>query len=557
MKKIGYVWLILGVLCAHAVPVHAFKPSDAPKTLGVGTADDLREQINKALAELPEPEDNETISDYVRRANNAVFGAIDGYKGETKEALDQMDEVTPLVVSAKTTAGATPDGFPERVREGIADFLPALGLSMDAVSTSDDRRTVTLKLPSWKFQFGAVNMTAAATEPAPFKSLVDKIVEPAREDQTKAIQAKIQDYDDLTYALSFGYRIKGKSWAESRHLYGRDANDYKPLVDELATAIWSRVEKQTEALSLQAGDITTNFLVGLRMKRDSVTDEEVKKLGVFDIPFGVIRSWSAAGDLGFKADDLVASLKESARKLAEVDIGLKSEEIDALPSLIDNQPQIVLTLSRREPNELVGTPGTTLSARYEMGFNNLNAVLRKYRDAIKPGDDAKAMDEAKLTAIRDVVQDGQALSENKLILSVTHKWVDDYSLTYPYKQTLELDPETGKPSKEAERTAILNLDKSREFSGNLSYTRFLQSGKGADNQTGVLLPRMTLTVEKIWVQDNPTRQNRTVAKLSYVQPATSGLSVPITITWADHAEFLGQQDKTFGAHLGVSFKMNR
>lgn len=135
--------------------------------------------------------------------------------------------------------------------------------------------------------------------------------------------------------------------------------------------------------------------------------------------------------------------------------------------------------------------------------------------------------------------------------------MDAYSFAHPYKQAVELDPTTGEPATEIDQTATLNLKASRELNANLSYTRFLQRGKGSDNQTGVLLPRMTFTVEKIWVQDNPGRQNRTVAKLSYVQPTVKGLSIPITITWADHAEFLGQQDNTFGAHLGVSFKMSQ
>ena len=68
-----------------------------------------------------------------------------------------------------------------------------------------------------------------------------------------------------------------------------------------------------------------------------------------------------------------------------------------------------------------------------------------------------------------------------------------------------------------------------------------------------------LSVEWIDVQDDPLRQNRLVASLSYTLPikTAGGAGVPLTLVYADRSEFLGDPDHQLSAHVGISFDINR
>jgi hypothetical protein len=71
-----------------------------------------------------------------------------------------------------------------------------------------------------------------------------------------------------------------------------------------------------------------------------------------------------------------------------------------------------------------------------------------------------------------------------------------------------------------------------------------------------VLPRVDLSLEVFEVSGDPMRQDRRVAKLSYDLPLAKGVTLPVTLVYANKAEFLGDPDEQLSAHVGLSFKLD-
>jgi len=173
--------LAIGLLLLPAVAASAENP---PKSLGLeelsGQSPEMQaKRLHELLQDptLPRPGDNENYNHYQQALRNWV-----GEK--TKDAISKK---IPEAVKGKTTAVSTADGFADRVTDTIADFLPLLGLSMDAVSTSEDKKSVTVKLNSSQHDNGVFGLTATATKPELFMPLSDAIKESARDKESTAL----------------------------------------------------------------------------------------------------------------------------------------------------------------------------------------------------------------------------------------------------------------------------------------------------------------------------------------------------------------------------------
>ena len=544
-------WIVIVLLLVVSLPTLGLEP---PPTLN---AKPSTEQLRRDLAErveakftdksLRQPTSTETLDHYRGYLQDVARAVLAEWsQALTRDTKGKIDKETPPAIAAKTTASAPPEGFPERVRESIADFLPLLGISMDAVSTSEDRKSVSLKANPFKFEHGAINLSASAAEPAVFTPLLEQVIEPLRDQEKKNLQAKTKDLDDVTFALAFGYTRRGVTWENSSHLYGRDFRLYQDLIDDFAKSTWDQVQAEIKALSTQQSQFRTKYLAPLQ--------EITKSQQIWETPFSEIRQRIIAKELNYSEGDMLASLRDEAVNVEVLDRALSLPDYDALPSLIDNQPQLVFTLAQRASSQIVGPEATTLTARYEMGSRNLNTVLREYHRLTARG--GLSEDQARLQAYKNVVSGrGDYRSEDKVIFSVSYKRIASYNFEHPYEQTL-IDPVTGNVNPvPIHRTAKLILPQSHEWRGNFTFTRFLLTGSDPDNKTGVELPRLTISVEAVQLRDDPERQSRVIGKISYVQPASKGISIPITLTWASRSEFLKDQNRTFGAHLGITYKL--
>lgn len=511
----------------------------------------------------PPPEPDEKIWEYFLRLTGA-------------RATEPVAEATADRVAAKTTATVPPEGFAGRVNDAISDFLPWLQFAVNSVSTSEDEGSVTVKFNPFELgAFGPVSLAATATEPAVFEPFTQEIVEPAREAEVKALLAGADDFSDVTWAAEYSYARKAVSWNRSRKLFGRSTKIYEPLITELLTAGIEEVLPQQAAVSEAFIPLAEEILEIQR---------RTGRADVRDVTFAEIRALVAPGQRDDKLSEknIVSKLFAATKPWQDLDDAITGLNLAALPALIDNQPQFVLKGSYRDAQKVVGPTAWTATLSYEMGTNNLNAVLREYRarraedvayrTAATPAELREAERRLRLEAFKQVTSAESLASEDRFVFALTYKDADPYSFSHPYTETVT-SPDAAPV--EVERTASLSLPGSTEWCGRATWTRFLRTRKAMGTDIPEALdgaadftasskeqpkeekPRLSFTLERVQVSGDPKLQDRTVGRLTLTLPSAGNMTMPISITYADRPELLGSPDKTFGAHIGISYKLNR
>ena len=166
---------------------------------------------------------------------------------------DYLNQVAPLekaatdaIVSraiseqAVSPAGtATASSFADRVGNTLQNFLPLFQGAVDAVSTSDDKKSVTVRFnPVRAATFGELGLTASATEPEPSEALLKLLPDDIRTGQKEAIQKTLDDFTDLSYAATYNYVRKLEpehlaSPGARRWFFGRNPRLYEEVFASL------------------------------------------------------------------------------------------------------------------------------------------------------------------------------------------------------------------------------------------------------------------------------------------------------------------------------------
>ncbi|MGH9421815.1 MAG: hypothetical protein ACRD3J_17695, partial [Thermoanaerobaculia bacterium] len=57
------------------------------------------------------------------------------------------------------------------------------------------------------------------------------------------------------------------------------------------------------------------------------------------------------------------------------------------------------------------------------------------------------------------------------------------------------------------------------------------------------------------ISNDPSKKDQFVASLTFSQKVSDTLTMPLSIVYANHADYLPQTDKRLGVHFGVSYKV--
>ncbi len=503
------------------------------------------------------PGDAETWNDYKLRLLREVA---------SQKAGEIATERTSVAVEAKPTSATPPEGVAGRVNDTFADFLPFFQFAVDSVSTSDDQTAVTVKFNPLKLNFGAFSGSATVTEPQVFSKLDEGIVESARASQREALLKSVGDYSDVTAAVSFGYRRKGGNWSTTGKLFGREANLYKSLIEDLLKAAFEVVPQSLDDMRNKA-DLALAPLI-FELQKKLPTGQQPG-----DTNFGSIRNLIQAGTLDNDFETrLLPVLRASVEAQAAFNAAIGRLELDALPVLIDNQPQIVLNASRRFSNDVVGPDTMTYSFSYEMGSKNFNAMLSRYRNRLRERSDTAGtltsmeQSQLKLDSLSDVVKEKGFGKEQRFVFSAIYKDVSEYSFRHDYNLVAT-------DGAEVPQMVDLRLPGSREWRAKFLWTRLMPKvvpsstspafGSGALKKTvsGEVAeeqpPRFSFSVEGVWPGGRNAAKDQIIGRLSYLLPVARGVTIPVTVTYANRDELLGEQDHVFSGHLGISYKLGK
>lgn len=509
------------------------------------------------------------------------IGSLTSEKVAEGAAKQTLETATTKAIAQKPTTAAAPPAFADRVNATIADFLPLFQFAVNEVASNADKTSVTAKFnPIPVGIYGNLSLNATATQPQVFKALEEKIVEPAREAQRKTLLGKVDDFSDLTLALSYGLQRRAGTWDNTRKMFGRNYELYRNLasglLEQALQGAFADIDQRTDRISRARSKLFTEFKTVFEEAavRDGLAQpDDPEKLG----PQGArldsicLATVESVNPEAYKqlVDVLRKEALLSADVTAAVQKAITDNKLDALPAMIDNQPQIVLQGSYRASDDVIGPDTAAITASYEMGTRNFNSMLREYHQMKREG----IKEPSYLDAYERGVTDRAYQYEDKVIFSASFRRNQSYNFSYNYKESVS-SPGSTTPV-EIDRTAALNLPRSDDWRASLSWTRLwprrtekpetlLAAGlPQLPAMTGRQDPRSTFTIE--WVDadesiklagtNTPLENDRFVARLSLVVPVQGGMTLPLTIVYSDKPEFLGDQDRVFGAHVGISYKI--
>lgn len=496
-----------------------------------------------AQDEPPLPASSKTIAEY----RDELFAW-----GQSHSATANPDRVrqvaaaeaaeTPEGTAAMPTSTGQGSGFAGRVSDSVEDFLPLFQFALESVSTSEDQKSVTLKLnPIRAGRFGSLQLKATVTEPEPFDSLLDEIPEEQRGAQAEAIRSEIDDFSDITFSAAYNYEPEPDPRATLDTvgtLWGRNYKRYEPFVQRFLNewTDWVVADLTTEQRATELALAEHMEALQRRGVDGGLLRAEDQPQG----PDAPSRSEADQLTLGEAEallddyDDFIEVFQASVGRT--VDDALELESLALLPFLVDNQPQITARAAYRDVDDLVGQESWTGTVVVEIGRHNFNRLVSDYRRMAAAGA-ADPMAEA-FQGMAD--RSDQIRSGEKFSLTLTWVEREDYSRDYTF----------GEP----EETVSLSLDEGSEFCGKLEWIRNAtwQPIRIDDRE---VYPRVILSAERVWVSDD-RRRDRWVASLTYNVPMEGGLSLPLSLVYANHAEFLGEPDRQFSAHLGLNFKFD-
>lgn len=317
------------------------------------------------------------------------------------------------------------------------------------------------------------------------------------------LTSQIDQTDDVI--VDFRLSLQNDKW-------GRDFNYHLALLEDMQAeamdATAKRVDKSADVLEAALGFFDDREI-------------EYKENETFLAMLG-------DRDLAARAvADFEAFAGAEAAYKAAFESALNAAGFDRFKQLIDNQPQLVLTLGVRERDELVGQDETFLGLRYEYGGANLNSFY-DYRSRHCTMELMLPCFQKFTTARKSSIDAG-----SRVAFSVEYKRRDDYDYS--------------------DHGLAVALEGQTSLVSQLTYGRYLNIGAANDIVQG--RTKLDLTASYEDVSDDPMRQDRAVATLALSQGTTAGLTLSFSLVWANRPEFRGEVDEELSAKVGLNYKL--
>jgi hypothetical protein len=403
------------------------------------------------------------------------------------------------LTASKKTLQAKPTGvdiFGDPANSTTKDFFSTLSAAAQSLALGDKQQEVALTWNLLRFGGGVIQLQPVLHQPQLYSPLKQELT---GADEAAKQEAKLNQFSDLSVTLSFS----AENDLLGRHFRGKEVEFQQLFVSAVPT---SEVERQQR-------DRRLAFIQSL-MNEYGLTNPDPR---FSDFP--------AASQA-----DVMRSVEENAaafaQQVATRKEALKDAKLDFFADLVANQPQLVLTGARRFKNPLAGPNETSAQASFEYSFYSLNG----YRRRVRACQDSKCrLDEFKLyvTSAEPALRAG-----DRLKASVQETWIDAYSFALP-----------------ADAVA-LHQASARRLTASLTYgraVRFDQDGQ----QTG----RFDLAAQYDNYTDDPLQKDRGTITFTYTQKITDQSSFPIGLVYANHGEFIGDVQRRFGVHFGITYKM--
>jgi len=511
------------------------------------------------------PDSEQTVGEYKKMAEAAVAAELPELRATMASNLEAKKvEAQPTLPGAVSVSDQQTTG-------SVTDFTSLFQLGIQGLSTGNDDTNLTITFnPVRLGRFGVLQAQATAVDPVPSEQLLALVDETSRATQEDRVNKELGDFDDVQWSASYSYRQPEESftWGETTTLWGREARRYRALLDDVVAAAYNRLDySDLDATAVELSDYEVALSRGLSPPPDAAAPDAAApdtdgcsdpNENLEELTFGCIRTAMADGRLqDFDLDGYIAALNREARAITAFRSELSAFGLDRLPLLVANQPQLVGSLIYRDRNEMVGPNTLGGEVKLEWGSFNLNRILRQYeredkRDS-KLGD--QGFDNVLLArAVHAVLESEKDHAPLRFSMSIKYMERDDYNPELAYAVTTADGGSDGEATEM--KTASLSMAGSDEWCAKAQVSRYML-GQVQQLVDATAIPRIDLSAEYVDVSDDPMRQDRFVLTATYAYPLTATATLPVSLVYANHSEFLGDPDEKLSAHFGLSYKIDR
>lgn len=401
-----------------------------------------------------------------------------------------------------TTNTGTPSATTQAAATALRDFQSLFSAGLDAGTVVENSTSVTL---DWNIPFpfvednDRIKLQSFFTDPW----LAADVSTPLGA-QAATAKSQLTNFDDVATLISYS--------PVNQH-FGRSIAPHIDFLRYLETAN-SDPAAQLQKIGQILSDVPQTILEG--SKFSAITDPTQQA--------EVMAQVEAAA---------AAEQKSSTRATAIV---------TALTQVINNQPQVYAGATYHYRNSLVGPDETSVKGTFELSPKSLNRFLRANDSVCDPTKNTTsgkvnaanaAACTSRLIAFADTAT--QANAGDRLAFAIEYKRAKGESVDLT--KFMVVPPNT--PVVRPGTTSLIY---------SLTYGRPLTNAKIKDS-------RIDVAVNYTNISNDPTMKNRFVASITFSQKVSDTMTLPLTLTYANHTQYLPQTDRKVGVHFGVSYKI--
>jgi hypothetical protein len=340
----------------------------------------------------------------------------------------------------------------------------------------------------------------------PRPSLFEPLTGLVTEDRAVALEATLGDLDDYGLVLSYNLWNRGN---------GRNFMFYR-----------RRFSALVEGIVGPAKPVSGDFASLVAMLGE-LPGDDLEQLPLSETPID-------------RRIQFINALESFAQSEAAIEADLTARIDDAglryFADLVSNQPQLYFSLESRIRDDLVGPDELAARLTWEFGFANINAYEKSYGRACRAFDQpGRPADESLLrecaTTFSDYINANRTRIRSGERFALSFEWArtDDLHIFIP------------------EDDVDLEVEGTHKLVAAVGYGRLLMLDPAQE-------PTLRIDASASYedVSDDPARQNRLIIAVTLTK-RFGDLSIPISVVYANHGEYLTDVDDRLSANIGIAF----
>ena len=468
------------------------------------------------------------------RVVSLILLSITSFLGaqETQRRLD-TSESTAVASTQQTGGGNTGTN---------RDLLSLFAAALQSYSASGGQAlTFDYKIPGLGKSLAA-NAQLVLRQPQLNEKFLEQYADQA--DVVKNLENELSYGDDLAFTLTIGPTAKK---AEEKIQKAFQTAATPVLIARTVDVAEARPEIAV-ARSMRAPATVAD----VQVRRQTAVARSMAAVGltVEDVPAGfgyfdaVLRREPAAAPMARPTDAASRGRVEAAMPMLR-EIAISSTEIaeelaDDIAVLAANQSKFTLDASYRDRQEAIGPKEWFVKTTYEWGVgtniakrleeNNAADCATKYRRTAELDEDCQ---EPYARALKEAVDDPDVKMGSRVTFALEYHDLSEVNLTQP---------------------VTFNLKGSRSLVYSLVAGRDLLMDNEVDKRGRI---ELSISYDDVTDDNEPekARKDRFIGKLTYSQRINDQLDIPISLTYANHSDYLTDVDRKLNAHFGISYKL--